>query len=444
MNPRRFVIGLVAVALLVAGPPAASAKIDDQEFAKARAALEQGVQSGHTDEIVAAVETLAKDQSKRAVELLVNVGARLDDIKVYEAVRAALAAMTEPEATGALLKTLDNKKPDAWAVRCVVVDALSSVKADGVTAAIVKALDDKVPYVTSAAAKSLGRRRDKDAVPGLIARLRELEKNRDVVWVDVKQALTDITGQDLGAAKEWDEYWKQAGAAFDPEKDRGDKKEATTQLRGDDYTEFFREKIYAKRIVFLIDVSGSMNEQDIPMEGKGKMKRIDVVKDELVRCIKKIKKDVKFNILAFSPPPSPTAMDFKNWVKWWQPAQPGSALTPATDAAKADAIKWVSELKANGATLTDEALEKAFELVEVNQIILLSDGQPARTVGDNIPTGPILEKVRGMNRLRGVRINTFCFAVFQQSASEKPLLDFMADLAKQNGGRLVLVGGGGK
>ncbi len=52
--------------------------------------------------------------------------------------------------------------------------------------------------------------------------------------------------------------------------------------------------------------------------------------------------------------------------------------------------------------------------------------------------------VRGLNRLRGVRINTFCFAVFQQNPAEAPLLQFMEDLAKQNGGKLILCGGGGR
>ena len=41
-----------------------------------------------------------------------------------------------------------------------------------------------------------------------------------------------------------------------------------------------------------------MNEADIPMEGKGKMKRIDVVKDELIRCVKKIKKDDAAKLLS--------------------------------------------------------------------------------------------------------------------------------------------------
>ena len=36
----------------------------------------------------------------------------------------------------------------------------------------------------------------------------QLEKNKDVVWVDVKQALTDITGEDFADAKEWNSWWE--------------------------------------------------------------------------------------------------------------------------------------------------------------------------------------------------------------------------------------------
>jgi hypothetical protein len=111
-----------------------------------------------------------------------------------------------------------------------------------------------------------------------------------------------------------------------------------------------------------------------------------------------------------------------------------------------DAIKWVTNLKANGATSTELALKKAFEPVEVNQIILLSDGEPTQINGRQLapaPPRPILDTVKGLNRLRGVKVNTFCFAVFQRQPGTKDLLGFMEDLAKENGGRMILVGGGG-
>lgn len=436
---KRLILLLMAFALLAAAPLAAFAKGDDKEWKKAARELEEGLKTNNAPMIVAAIEALGQEQSKRTVDLLVNIGAKLDDITVYEAVRKVLSGMTEPDAIAHMVESLAKRSaPSEWTLRCVLCECLAPVKADGVTPAIVKTLDDNVPYVISAAAKALGKRKDKAAVPGIIERLKKLEKNKDVVWVDVKQSLTDITGYDFADAKEWEDFWKVRGEAFNPETDRGDKNESSTVVRpGEEAGEFFKEKILAKRIMFVIDMSGSMREVDIPVEGKGKQKRMEVVKDELIRCIKSLKKDVKFNILAYD-----------DKLKFWKPIQQGSALLQAVDANKQDAMRWVSTLKENGMTHTDDALKKAFEPVEVNQIILLSDGAPMKMDKGGqqtpTPTGPILEMVKGLNRLRGVKINTFGFAVFETQQGMQGLLQFMEELAKQNGGKLTLCGLGGK
>ncbi|HVY60168.1 MAG TPA: VWA domain-containing protein [Planctomycetota bacterium] len=440
---RRFFLFLLAAAALVAAPLPALAKLDEKAYQKAQRDLESAIATGSPDMIAPAVEAVAADQSKRAVELLVRIGAQLDDIsqippeskyQVYESVKKGLATMSEPEAVSAMIAELKKTDPKLWQLRCVLVECMASVKGDGVTAAVAGALNDKVPYVISAAAKSLGARKDKDGVAPLITKLKELEKHKDIVWVDVKQALTDITGQDLADAKEWESFWQARGGSFDPEKDRGDKTESTTVIRaGEESGEFFKEKILAKRIMFVIDVSGSMNEQDIPMEGKGTQSRIQVVKDELIRCLQRLKGDVRFNIISFSQD-----------AKFWMPLRNGqSALTPAGEGAKADAIKWVSSLKADGGTESEMALKKAFEAIEVNQIVFLSDGAPTKGQG-LADTRALLDVIKGLNRLRGVKINTFCFAVFQRMGGAEPLLQFMEDLAKQNGGKMTLVGGGGK
>jgi len=434
---RRIALALMAMALVAFTAVPALAKLDEKDWSKAKKDLEAGLASNDASQIAGAVDVIGQDQSKRAVELLVNIGAKLDDITVYEAVKKALAGMTDDEAVGAMVSSLSSKSgPEQWTTRCVLVECMSSVKGDNVTQAIVKALDDKVPYVTSAAAKSLGKRRDKGAVAALIKKLGVLEKSKDVVWVDVKQALTDITGQDLADAKEWDDFWKVRGEGFDVEKDRGDKNDSTTTLRpGEESGSFFSEPIVAKRIMFVIDVSGSMREKDIPIEGKGTQTRIQVVKDELVRCIKGLKKDVRFNVIAYD-----------DKLKFWKPIEKGgAALLPANEGNKQDAMKWAAGLKENGMTHTDDALKKAFETLEVNQIILLSDGAPAKVVNNQqvaVDTNEILKMVAGLNRLRGVKINTFCFAVFERMGAGE-LLKFMEDLAKQNGGKLSLVGGGG-
>jgi hypothetical protein len=439
---QRLFLSLLAAATLLCAPLPALAKIDEKAYAKATRELDAALGAGGADQIASAIDAVAADQSKRAVELLVRIGASLDDLKipdeikfkVYESIKRALGGMTDAEAVGAMVAELKAKSdPKLWQLRCVLVECMGSVKGDGVTAAIATGLQDKVPYVISAAAKSLGKRKDKDGVGPLIARLKELEKHKDIVWVDVKQALTDITGQDLADAKEWESFWATRGGSFDVEKDRGDKNESTTVIRaGEESGEFFKEKILAKRIMFVIDISGSMDEKDIPMEGQGMQSRIQVVKDELMRCLQRLKGDVRFNVIAFS-----------SNVIYWSPIKQGAALVQASDAAKQDAIRWVSTLKANGSTETENAMKKAFEPVEVNQIVFLSDGAPTKGQG-MADTRALLDVIKGLNRLRGVKINTFCFAVFQREPGAEPLLRFMEDMAKENGGKMTLVGGGGK
>ena len=77
-------------------------------------------------------------------------------------------------------------------------------------------------------------------------------------------------------------------------------------------------------------------------------------------------------------------------------------------------------------------------------MVLLSDGAPFRAnkqtgQGEDIPAQEILDKVMGMNRLRGVKIHTYCFEVFKNMGGAEPLLDFMQKLAEQNGGKMVLI-----
>lgn len=432
MPSGRVVKAVMVVVCLVLTAPA-FAGLSSKEWSQAKKTFEQGMAAGNPDAMVEGVKAIAKDQSKRAVDMLLKIGAHLEEIKVYDAVRDALAGMTEQEAVEHMLKKLDGNSTSQWALRCVLCDALTAHQSPGVTKAIADRLNDKVSYVISAAAKALGKRRDPAAVQPLIDKLAELEKNKDVTWIDVKQALTDITGEDFENSAAWGDYWKVAGENFDPNKDRGDKKQSSTVVRKDESSQFFKEKIIAKRIMYIIDVSGSMEQQDPPVNGEGGGKRVDRVKKALIKSVKGLKSDVSFNIIAYS-----------DVLKTWKSIKRGSKLVKASSGGRADAIKWASNLKANGMTHTDESLQAAFDVLEVNTIILLSDGSPYRVnkqtnQGEVIPPQGILDKVKGMNRLRGVKIYTFCFEVFKNSPGAEPLLEFMEKLAKDNGGKMTLV-----
>lgn len=473
----RILPGVAACFLLAAAP--AAAKSDDAEFNQAKKALEQAMAGDDSDAIVAAIETVAADASPRAADLLL-IAATSDKVptpRVYEGFIAGLRTLAQAEDVRThLVNTLDRKtEPKQWAQRSFLCDALSTVEGAAVTTAIAERLKDNTAYVISAAAKALAVRRDKAGVVALIDALKDLEKKKDVPWLDVRQALTAICGYDFESHKEWTAFWAAEGEKFDPAKSRGNTSETTTEIR--DEAKFFTEVIVSKRVVFVIDVSGSMKEKDIPVEGDGGggtnerpgtgarvlATRIDVVKKALIAAIKGLKSDVRFNIVAFS-----------TGSRSWRPAEKG--LQSAGDAAKQDAIRWVAALEADGATETDTALEEAFKSLEMNTIVLLSDGQPVRAVGGpgggggggrggpggpgggrgggmGVPIEPqtILDKVKVWNRLRGVKIHTFCFKVFDDMPAgggrmrggmgfdPQKCLEFLQDLAEQNGGKLTKV-----
>ncbi|GIW72491.1 MAG: hypothetical protein KatS3mg102_2033 [Planctomycetota bacterium] len=165
------------VVALAAGP--AWAGLSSSEWNQAKREFERAFAGNDAEGMVAAVQKIAQDDSPRAVDLLVNVGAQLDNIKVYEAVRAALGGMKDPETVAYMVKQLERQSsPAKWQSRCVLCEALVPHQGEEVTRAIAARLDDKVPYVISAAAKALGKRRDPKGVEPLIAKLRELEKNK--------------------------------------------------------------------------------------------------------------------------------------------------------------------------------------------------------------------------------------------------------------------------
>jgi hypothetical protein len=432
-NKRWFASLLLLLAGLVLAVPA-QAKLSSKEWSQAKKEFERAVASSDSSAMVAAIQKIAADESKRAVDLLVKIGEQLEDMQVFEAVRDALGGMRDPEAVDHMLNQLSRKSgAKDWTLRCVLCEALISQQGEKVTMAIAERLEDKVPYVVSAAAKALGKRKDPAGVDPLIDVLEDLEKNKDVTWIDVKQALTDITGQDFPDSSQWRDYWKAVGATFDPNTDRGDKEESTTVVREDEAAQFFDEKIIAKRIMFVIDVSGSMEAEDPPIDGEGGGKRIERVKQELAKAVRNLKGDVHFNIIAYS-----------HVIKTWKPIRRGSPLHRANGGNKGEALKWIQNLKADGATHTDDALKKSFDVIEVNTIVLLSDGAPSRinaagTGVDPINPQEILDKVKAMNRLRNAKIYTFCFEVFKNNPQFEPLLKFMDDLATQNGGKMSLI-----
>ena len=181
---------------------------------------------------------------------------------------------------------------------------------------------------------------------------------------------------------------------------------------------FFGSEITSKRVIFILDVSGSMAEGSPP--------RIELVKKELKSVIEKLSPAVKFNIIAFG-----------SKVLVWSRKK----MVKATDAAKKKAKKFVDSFEASGLTHTDEALKAAFAVEDVDTIYLLSDGAPYRAEhGESLSISfieSILEWTAKANRFRRIRIHTLGFEEIAGQQGGQICVDFLKRLAEDSGGRFT-------
>ena len=129
----------------------------------------------------------------------------------------------------------------------------------------------------------------------------------------------------------------------------------------------------SKRIVFVIDTSGSMGD-----DGK-----IDQAKDALRFCLRQLDEDDRFGLITFSD-----EVDILT-----------DSLEDADSSAVDEAVDQVKEIEAKGGTNIDEALEEALQMLDEDDeapayVLFLTDGKP--TVGPQNP-GMILEHVKHEN-----------------------------------------------
>ncbi|TWU51376.1 VWA domain-containing protein [Rubripirellula reticaptiva] len=163
--------------------------------------------------------------------------------------------------------------------------------------------------------------------------------------------------------------------------------------------------IHAKRMMFVIDRSGSMKDYD-----RG-MTRLDRAKLELSRVIRGLPSDVEFGITFF-----------ESSVRQWQ-----DKLLPATEANKLEALTFIDRLGYGDRTNTYGALRESLEFDEQLEVVfLLSDGRP--TAGKILAPAMIVDDIMHRNRFRHVNFNTIGIAVTGGTES------FLKALADQSSG----------
>jgi len=161
--------------------------------------------------------------------------------------------------------------------------------------------------------------------------------------------------------------------------------------------------VRSDRVVFVVDVSGSMNQ---PF-GTGGGTRLDEAKRQLVRVLGLLPKKAKVNVVAFGNGAVTLA----------------DTLQTIDEKRRKAAEEWTKALECRGATNVFAAMQRAFADLEVDTIFLLTDGQPS--TGEITAPGPLADAIAAWNLGRGVRIHTV--AIGGKS-------DFLERLARDSGG----------
>ena len=180
--------------------------------------------------------------------------------------------------------------------------------------------------------------------------------------------------------------------------------------------------------VFLIDTSSSMRQKTSlkisgggtavgkPKKSKGPEEpKVEIVKKELVRALKSLRKGFLFNVLSYNAKVHP-------WRGGTAPK-----LQAVNDRSLSASIVFAKALETNSGTNIYDSSVMALNIGKLDTIYLLSDGVPSRGGSKD----EIIKRVREMNYLRGLRIITYGFAPEGTGSSDE---EFMRKLAREHWG----------
>jgi hypothetical protein len=417
--------------------------------------------SKDAEQVATLAKLLGRAKVKAALPALQKVGT---DPKAAPTVRfevaRALLLIGDPAAAPTVDLLLADGDP---LVRMAAADCVGALKLGGLGPKITALLDDPEWQVQSAAIAAAAAVRPQAAVQPLIDQMRKSGRLR----TECADALFRITGFDFGVDPErWQEQWSKLMAieGWRIPTDEELAKKAESRKRTDEfYGKKSQTNTFAKipttstRVLFIIDVSGSMDDLVVEHEkfqGYRDYKKFTVVKTELLNAIETLTQDTWFDIVAF-------ASDLHPWRKKLVPAN-----IVNRDAAKA----WVGNLAplggvdqqdlaaaglggsanlAAGKTNTLKALlyifgvdpdnpvkavftggERVSIKNKIDTVYFLSDGRPS--IGKLVDTKEILKEVRRYNEVFRIVIHAIAIGEFQK--------EFLKELAERNGGVFVDLG----
>ncbi len=283
-------------------------------------------------------------------------------------------------------------------------------------------------HVAARAIAGLATLRSKESIGVMIAMLETAEGRTKT---DLQRALRSLTGKRFRTAVLWQRWWKDEGPAFEVPSAEEEAAQAEAERSEQGGTgSFFGVETDSKSVLFVVDLSGSMNASMISRSGfgddkldeprRGELSRLQVAKNELKRAIASLDDGTLFNIV-------PYASSAWTWKK---------DLVEMTPDIRGEVQGFIDGLQAVGGTNIYGALSEAFRLAQidpsgewsepaVDTVFLLSDGQPS--LGTSSDPDTILSMVKEFNEGAGIVIHTVGL-----SGSQDAYL--MRNLAESNGG----------
>jgi hypothetical protein len=403
----------------------------------------------------------------KAVNWILSSGLKDKDWEVRTGVVEALAEIQHPKAVEALTSALKDKDP---AVRTAALSSLITQDAKQAKPAILACLKDRNWEVRVGALEAVESLGFKD-VETLDALIEAMQKEEGRLCDDFEDTLRFLTKKTYyGDPKLWKRWWEDNREKYVARAKGGEErpkegepaplpKDPPPAHKGPQATtSFYGIETKSHKIIYILDVSGSMAEKanldSLPEGAKGPVvtggkghkgpdpdpgdrpqgdTKLDVLKWQLKRTIRMLPHKATFNVLFYND-------KFEVWSE---------KMVVATPMNKKKVFEYIDKQKAQGRTNIFDPLEKAFQIATAgpraggagdpryasnmggaDTFYLLSDGSP--NAGRIPDSGGILAEVRKINKLRKVVIHTVAVG-----GAYNP--SFMERLAQENGGKCVVV-----
>ncbi len=429
----RRTVALLLVPLALGLTTVAEARaLDNREFSALKKKAKNALKSGDMTTLAARITDLGADDSKRAIEFMIDM-AKVPDGNVYKAALKAIAGMTSEDAEGYIASKMAKGGGGTFGAMLLIdamgerADTFAGLQLGAACAAARK------PEIQRACIGAIKNKRLKGGLSGMIELFEKLEKKSpDGLNANmIRETLERMTGESFKTAADWRNFWEPRKNDFKRPTTGGKKRAGLETARRKKRPTFFGSEIKSDRLVFVIDTSGSMMATDGAggMMGGGAAapnSRIERAKTQLIGAIDALGPKTRFTIVSYSgvlavgqggvpqePPGTkpngllPPKIANIEWRKTWKPK-----LMPANKKSKESAKAFVKTLKAEGGTFTLNAIKAAFEIKDMDTIVLLSDGMPSEfnfKAKRQMTTDDILGQVTTMNRTRRIVIDTFGF-----------------------------------